>query len=458
MENIDDDKKFVAIYIRVSTDSQAEEGYSIDAQREQLTAYCVAKGWKNYQYYIDGGYSGSSLDRPEIQRLIRDAQNNRISNCLVFKLDRLSRSQKDTLYIIEDIFNTHGVGFISLNESMDTTTPMGRLMIGILSAFAQLERENIQLRTRMGMKERVKSGLWMGGKRIPFGYDYDPVQGILIPNKDADTVRKIYDLYIQGYSAQKIADMVGLKYEKLAVQILTRKTNYGIIEYNGEEYQGKHEGIISKETFDKAMKIMFNRKTNNLTTSNHLLTGLIYCGKCGAKMQYRKWGKNGDKLVCYSQQTNKKYLIKDADCDQEKIWADEIEDIVIADIKRFALKYQEMEDEQIQTSVVETLLQKEAILKKKIKNLFNLYSETEDELLLETIQENKAALSKITQQIEKEEREKTASISKKQLKETLQNLSDIWDCLSFKERQNIIRNIVDKIIIADRHVTVNYNL
>ena len=175
-------------------------------------------------------------------------------------------------------------------------------------------------------------------------------------------------------------------------------------------------------------------------------------------MQYRKWGKNGDKLVCYSQQTNKKYLVKDADCDQEKIWAEEIEEIVIADIKKFALKYQEMGDEQIQTSVVETLRQKEATLKKKIKNLFNLYSETEDELLLETIRENKTALSKIAQQIEKEESEKAASNNKKQLKETLQNLSQIWDCLSFTEKQNIIRNIVDKIVVTDRHVTVSYNL
>ena len=82
---------------------------------------------------------------------------------------------------------------------MDTSTPMGRLMIGILSAFAQLERENIRLRTRMGMKERVKSGLWMGGGRIPYGYDYDPSQGILVPNKEADTVRKIYDLYFHRF-------------------------------------------------------------------------------------------------------------------------------------------------------------------------------------------------------------------------------------------------------------------
>ena len=178
-------KRKAAIYIRVSTDFQAEEGYSIDAQKEQLTAYCVSKSIKNYEYYIDGGWSGSNIERPEIQRLIKDVKEDKISHVIVYKLDRLSRSQKDTLYLIEDVFNPHGVDFVSLNESMDTSTPMGRLMLGILSAFAQLERENIRLRTRMGMKERVKAGLWMGGGRVPFGYDYDKEKGILVPNKDA---------------------------------------------------------------------------------------------------------------------------------------------------------------------------------------------------------------------------------------------------------------------------------
>ena len=101
---------------------------------------------------------------------------------------------------------------------MDTSTPMGRLMLGILSAFAQLERENIRLRTRMGMKERVKTGLWMGGERVPFGYDYNKEKGILEPNKDAEKVRQIYKLYIEGKSAQDIANLLGLKYDRLVIQ------------------------------------------------------------------------------------------------------------------------------------------------------------------------------------------------------------------------------------------------
>lgn len=154
-----------ALYIRVSTEAQAEEGYSIQAQTERLEAYCKAMGWDNYRCYTDGGYSGSNLDRPEMTRLIADARGGQVATVVVFKLDRLSRSQKDTLYLIEDVFLPHGVDFISLNESIDTSTPYGRAMIGILSAFAQLERENIYLRTRMGMVERVRQGYWMGGRR-----------------------------------------------------------------------------------------------------------------------------------------------------------------------------------------------------------------------------------------------------------------------------------------------------
>ena len=150
-----------AIYIRVSTDAQFEEGYSVDAQKEQLTAYCVSKGIKDQEYYIDGGWSGSNIERPEIERLISDVKDGKISCVIIYKLDRLSRSQKDTLYLIEDLFMPNNVDFVSLTESLDTSTPTGRAMIGILAAFAQLERETIRIRTRMGMNERVKAGYWM---------------------------------------------------------------------------------------------------------------------------------------------------------------------------------------------------------------------------------------------------------------------------------------------------------
>lgn len=452
-------QKRAAIYIRVSTDAQFEEGYSVEAQKEQLTAYCVSKKIKNYEYYIDGGWSGSNIERPEMQRLIHDIKEDEISHVIVYKLDRLSRSQKDTLYLIEDVFNPHGVDFVSLNESMDTATPMGRLMLGILSAFAQLERENIRLRTRMGMKERVKSGLWMGGGRIPFGYDYDKLSGILVPNKDAEKVRQIYKLYIEGKAPQEIANILGLKYDRLVYQILTRKSNYGIIEYNGEEYLGKHEPIISKETYDIAMKCMLDRKVVRANTSDHLLTGLIYCGKCGAKMRYQKWGNNGHKLVCYSQQKSKPYLVKDENCDQEKIWTDEVEDIVIKSIFEFANNYKPSKTESlIQEDTTSLLIEQQQSLNKKLKRLYNIYAESGDDILLETINDLKKQIDHTNKQIALETKNAIICARRKEKTEALNTVSDLWNDLDGQQKKVIMRKLINKITITDNNVHIDFSI
>ena len=443
-----------AIYIRVSTDFQFEEGYSVDVQKEQLTAYCVSRGLKNYQYYIDGGWSGSNMERPELERLMEDIKNKRISHVIVYKLDRLSRSQKDTLYLIEDVFIPNNIDFISLTETLDTSTPIGRTMIGILAAFAQLERENIRFRTRMGMNERVKEGYWMGGGRIPFGYDYDKKQGVLVPNKDADTVKKVYELYLKGYAPQNISNMLGLKYDRLATQILKRKTNYGIIEFNGVEYQGRHEPIITKEIYDKAMKMMADRSIVRTSTSNYLLTGLVCCGKCGAKMRYQKWGKESVKLCCYSQQKSKPYLIKDPNCDQLKLNSYEVEDFVIK--KLFSLKEEnkKMTISDYDSSILDMLLKQKDELEKKIKRLYTLYSQAEDELLLETINENKVQLNKIKKQIEHESKQCNMTSMKQNIKEVVDSLEAQWDYLTQKEKQTVIRTLVSKVEIIDNNVNI----
>lgn len=452
--------KTAAIYIRVSTEAQYEEGYSIDAQKEQLSAYCISKGIKKYEFYIDGGWSGSNIDRPEMQRLIKDIKDEKISHVIVYKLDRLSRSQKDTLYLIEDVFNPYGVDFVSLNESMDTSTPMGRLMLGILSAFAQLERENIRMRTRMGMKERVKSGLWMGGGRIPFGYDYDKENGILVPNKDAEKVKEIYKLYIEGKAPQEIANLLGLKYDRLVYQVLKRKSNYGIIEYNGEEYQGKHEPIISKQTYDIAMRCMLERKSVRTNSQEHLLTGLIYCGKCGAKMRYQKWSNRGAKIICYSQQKSKPYLIKDPNCTQEKLWSSDVENIVINAIFDFVNNYKPSESESvIQDDIITLLDNQKRELERKIKKLYGIYSEDEsDELLLESIDDLKKQLKDIKEKIELETNNFITQYRQQEKMDIVNTIKELWDTLSIQQKKVIIRKLIKKIVITDNNVHVDFSL
>jgi len=451
------DKKIAAIYIRVSTDAQREEGYSIDAQKEMLQAHCISKGLKDYAYYIDGGFTGSNIERPEMQRLITDVKQNKISHVLVYKLDRLSRSQKDTLYLIEDVFNPHGVDFISMNESMDTSTPLGRLMLGILSAFAQLERENIRERTRMGMKERVKSGKWMGGGRTPFGYDYDEKNGTLIPNKDAERVRKVYEMYLQGHSTAKIAQTLGLKYDKLAYQILTRKSNAGYITYNGEEYLGNHEPIIGLETYERAMRYMNERSVKRVSESGYLFTGLIVCGKCGAKMRYQKWGKHDCKIVCYSQDKSKTHIIKDPNCDNAKLWASDIEDIVLKDLFAYAFTQSKITAPQISNmSLLEVLHDQYNSVAQKLRRLYNLYAENEDEILTQTIGETKKELKKIQLQIENETEKSKNQSNFVSLKKTLSTLTETWEYMTPKEKKVLVNDCINKIVLANEAIHVDY--
>ena len=447
--------KIAAIYIRVSTDAQREEGYSIDAQKEMLTAYCVSKGIKKYEYYIDGGFSGSNIDRPELKRLIEDVKNGKINCVLVYKLDRLSRSQKDTLYLIEDVFNPHNVDFISLNESMDTSTPLGRLMLGILSAFAQLERENIKERTSMGMKERVKEGYWMGGGRVPFGYDYDQSLGILVPNRDAETVRRIYELYLDGYSLNAISRMLGLRYEKLARQILMRKSNAGYIVYNGEEYKGKHEAIISLETYEKAMQKMQERSGKFKGSAQNLLTGLVRCGVCGAKMRYQMWGKQGYRLVCYSKDKSKPHLVKDPNCTNGGIWAVELEDVVKEDLFSIGLKTsnKKMNTEK---DVLEILRENETKATEKLKRLYNLYAVAADDALKETIDEAKKSLAEIQSQINREEKQKILSKNRREIRKRLSTLRESWEYMTDKERRKVVESCVEEITVANDNVDIYY--
>ena len=122
----------IALYSRVSTQEQAANGHSIDEQKERLESYCKALGWSDFKHYTDAGHSGGTIYRPALQELIRDIQG--IEKVLVYKLDRLSRSQKDTLYLIEDVFLKNGVGFASVSENFDTGSPFGKAMIGMLAS------------------------------------------------------------------------------------------------------------------------------------------------------------------------------------------------------------------------------------------------------------------------------------------------------------------------------------
>ena len=451
-----------ALYVRVSTKFQAEEGYSITAQLEKLHYFCKSKGWENVKEYVDGGYSGSNLERPFIKELISDANNGKIKRVVVVKLDRLSRSQKDTLYLIEDVFLKNNVEFISLNESLDTSTPFGKAMIGILSVFAQLERENIYLRTRIGMKERAKLGYWRGGGTTPFGYDYDINQGILVPNENAEIVKQIYRLYLDGMSPQKIADMFDLKYDKLIIGILTRKVYHGIIQYKGEEYQGLHEPIITEEMYNQVQIDMERRskRARAIQRHDHLLTGLIYCGVCGARMRYMKWGGDRWKIACYTKAKDKRYMSKMKDCDSDYVWADDVEKIIIDDLFNISIKLQNNKMEQSVIDPLERIKKEIENKKEQIKRVMILYTEQSDtipeDIFNSFVEELNYDINKLENKYNEESKTRISKKNIDSIIDKVVSIGDIWDDLDEKGKQKIIRECVEKIVIDKGKISIFY--
>lgn len=322
----------VACYIRVSTENQLEN-YSIEEQSERLKAYCKAKGYDNPKLYTDGGYSGGNLNRPALQKMLSDIHNGLISMVIVYKLDRLSRSQKDTLLLIEDEFLKNNVDFTSVCENFDTSTPFGRAMIGILSVFAQLEKDQITERFTMGRIGRAKEGLFHGGAYAPTGYDYK--DGKLVVNEyEAMQVREAYKLFLDGHNINSIYKHMNSTYttkygswnsDTLVRTVLTNKIYIGIIKFKGQEYKGQHEPIIDDDTFYKVQELISKKQSKEIPfKAKTLLSGLIYCKQCGAKYH----GEHGN-YSCYSRTKGDSKRVIDPNCKNKKFRIDELDNIVI---------------------------------------------------------------------------------------------------------------------------------
>ena len=160
-----EERKRACIYVRVSTEQQEMEGYSLDEQERLCRCAIESKEWEYVRTYTDAGFSGKTVDRPALQEMLKDVKAGLMDAVMIYKLDRLSRSQKDTLTIIEDYLLPQRVDIVSLKETLDTTTPWGRAMIGILASFNQLDRETIVMRTTMGRRAKAKTGGYTGDRK-----------------------------------------------------------------------------------------------------------------------------------------------------------------------------------------------------------------------------------------------------------------------------------------------------
>lgn len=367
-----------AVYTRKSTEDGLEQDFnSLDAQREACEAYIKSQqheGWLLVEkQYNDGGFSGGTLERPAIKNLFKDIEAGEIDIVVVYKVDRLTRSLMDFSKIVE-LFDKHQASFVSITQSFNTTTSMGRLTLNMLLSFAQFEREVTGERIRDKIAASKKKGMWMGGN-VPIGYIVE--NKMLVHDSPWDkTVQHIFDKYLELKSVTKLKANLeenningksGINFSKGNLYyILSNQIYIGQVKHKKNIYEGEHQEIIAKETFDKVQELMCqNRVDKNCgvkSSSNSLLAGKLYDDK------------NNRMSPSHSNTRKRRYryyvslavtkLKKEQEGSVSKIPAGEIESFVVETIKEFLT-----DTKKIQKYITHFDLTKQKLILSAIKNI-----------------------------------------------------------------------------------------
>lgn len=450
-----------AIYRRVSTDMQAEEGFSLEAQQQRLEAYAKSQGWTIVADYCDDGYSAKNLDRPAIQRLIADLPKKPFDVILVYRLDRLVRSVID-LHEFLQLLEKHGVKFKSATEAFDTTSATGRLFITLIATLAQWERETIAERVHLGMMKKAEQGQRNGA---PAPYGYDLVDGRLVVNEEeARWVRYIFNRY-KSVGAQAIAKELNKKgirtkkgelWSDFSVRYVLRNPIYmGMVRWNYETAangprrktglevlapinQTDFQPLIDSETFQEAQRILKERNITAFRSDNfYPFSGVAKCAKCGYGMTGAFKPKNGYRYYkCRGR-------INFGVCDMPVISEEALEREFLKALELAEIDIEMEAPEQSMTR--EEIEKQKARLEQKRKRSKELYLEgdinrDEYDRLMENIKDEEVAL----QQAE------TGLIDMQTIeaaKELLKNIKKEWPHFSYEAKKQAINSIFKSITV-----------
>jgi site-specific DNA recombinase len=261
-------------YCRVSTEEQAAEGFSIAGQTERLKAYAALHELGEVTVILDPGKSGKNLDRPGLQQLLQMVNDGNVSHVLIWRLDRLSRNLGD-LVELADLFGNEGIALHSFAEKIDLSSATGRMFYNILGSFAQFYREQLAENIRMGHQQAARQGRWTN--HAPTGYDL--VDGVLIPNSDAPTISRIYELRGEGASQAEIGRLTNTNHSTV-VSILRNPAYLGLVKCGAEWLPGLHDPLVTQQQVDATHR----GRTKGQRRGKDLMSGRVRCGDCGRSM------------------------------------------------------------------------------------------------------------------------------------------------------------------------------
>ncbi len=452
-----------AIYIRVSTEDQAREGYSVQAQKDKLLAYCISQGWNIESFYVDEGYSAKDLNRPELRRMIENIQKGLIDCVLVYRLDRLTRSVLD-LYKLLEIFEQHNCHFKSATEVYDTTSAMGRMFITIVAALAQWERENLAERVKFGMQQMVREGKYPGGK-VNFGYKLE--NGKIQPNEEeAAIVNTIFDIYIEGNGDNRTAYLLNnmgyrtrsgkLWNGKLVRDILINPIYVGQFFYMDECHEGIVPAIIDTEKFETAQKMREGRRGKHprQVSSDYIFSGVLRCDRCGRVMPGRISNAN-KKDGRYTQRTYTCRGTFTKLCDMPMLNEKSVEEAFLQYVNDLYDEITAMDIASSYTAEEKEVLKQIKAIKKQLDEIKKRrkkwhFAFANEVISLEELKE----LTEGDRALEKELEQKLADLELKidadkktpeEIAVLLQQFRENWEHLNDKEKKNLISILVKEI-------------
>lgn len=473
-----------AIYIRVSTEMQAEDGFSIEGQRQRLSSFAQSQDWTIFDFYVDDGYSAKDLERPAMQRLLEDMEEKKFDLVLVYKLDRLTRSVGD-LHKLLKTFDKYGVKFKSATEIFETTTAMGRFFITLVGAMAEWERGTISERVRFGVEQMVREGKRPGGI-IPYGYTQEEK---LIP-EEAEIIKEARRLYHSGLGYRSVAVRLNSKgllrrgrewtaatveytlenpYYAGIIRLGSKTTNGTYVNTKRDERvnclygKGSHEPIFTLEEHEETKALMKRRASGGFSKNKiYWFSGVLRCGRCGSAMFGRLSTKRSKKsgeivrtqyYICSNKHANKSCSMPTfRQVHVEHLMREYIRNIIVdsdlieAEIKTLSTKRTETEDD-IQSAkreLAKVLKRKEnwqfmfvdgLISKEEIRKRIKEEEETEQELRRKIAESrnNAAGLPRLT---------------------TLITFEKTWDIANDEERKELVYTTFEKIVVNTKLTNV----
>jgi len=482
-----------AIYTRKSTNENLDSDFnSLDAQRESCEHFIQSHVNENWitlpDRYDDGAYSGATMERPALKRLITDMEADRVDCVVVYKIDRLSRSLGDFTRMME-FFKEHNVTMVSVTQAFNTNTSSGTLMINLLMTFASYEREVIAERIRDKVAASKRRGKYMGGVP-PLGYDVDrKMKKLIVNTEEAALVRFIFRQYLQLRSAMALIKELngkglttkswttkkGIKRKGRAwnnshiYRMLNNPLYIGKVKHKDKLYPGEHEAIIEKSLWDEVKNAIGSEGQSGTSHSKTpaLLKGILTCGHCGTRMGITYTKKKSKRYRYYLCQTAKKKGY--AECPIRSVPAGDIENLVLMQIRRM-LKTPEMVAQTFrqvvrrEAATREKLETKATELNIEIATLKSAAERLRDagngssELMADELYGIEAKIENLASQLASIETEQNFyddhPLSEHDLSDELGKLDGLWDELFPGEKKRIIRLLVDEVVVTDDGIDI----